>query len=462
MVAKYSEALVVLVIFVGVLMLSARYDLELRQMTVDSTFDSAGLYASYRRQNKEVMGSFSDFREVPEPESMVLSLSYWEQMANALKNLFDLQCWASTVNISKVVMPAIEANNKSVFHLGLNPSSLKFDDLFDLEYWNRMSSSLGFSPLVPQQHFLDHASRDVVYVQLLNLGNSYGCSSQKALTHQKWYKYLQSHKFHIIKMVCIDFRSASSHIISNEAFHRQVLDGIAHNVTVLFSNWEGIRRDYRIALKGSKCACRLEKNGGLKVSRQGYKYAPNGSAHMFLPSKRISSYVQHFLSEYMSGERYIAVMLRTEKLFRNKGNKDFIFQAPNNNSCARDIVLDWRSMVEKNNLSKTLFFSDIGGHGSMQWNSPAALTFSQYIQSMLHVEMKHDDINSIFEKLTSSKDSVQIAMLHQQLVAHATCVVIVGGGSFQSQTFNMYAHNHKGQECYTVRIETCKTSYTHY
>ena len=40
-------------------------------------------------------------------EPMVLGLDYWEQAANALSNLADLQCWAKMVaNISKVVEPS--------------------------------------------------------------------------------------------------------------------------------------------------------------------------------------------------------------------------------------------------------------------------------------------------------------------------------------------------------------------
>lgn len=64
-------------------------------------------------------------------EPMVLSLNYWEQSANALKNLIDLQCWAKTVNISKVVEPkvSLESYDKktSIFHFYTqNKEPLKF------------------------------------------------------------------------------------------------------------------------------------------------------------------------------------------------------------------------------------------------------------------------------------------------------------------------------------------------
>ncbi len=154
-------------------------------------------------------------------------------------------------------------------------------------------------------------------------------------------------------------------------------------------------------------------------------------------------------------------MLRTEKLFRNKNYKAIISRPPENNTCASDIISDWKGMMIGKNLSKT-YFSDVGIHGSMKWNSSSALKFSQYIHDTLPLQLTLTDVNFSLENMTNSRDSVQMAVLHQQLVAHASCVVIVGGGSFQSQTFNLYAHNHKGQECYTVRDSACKITYTHF
>ena len=46
---------------------------------------------------------------------MVLSVEYGEQSANGLKNLLDLQCWASSVGIHAVVEPSVLAGSKHVF-----------------------------------------------------------------------------------------------------------------------------------------------------------------------------------------------------------------------------------------------------------------------------------------------------------------------------------------------------------
>ena len=62
-------------------------------------------------------------------------------------------------------------------------------------------------------------------------------------------------------------------------------------------------------------------------------------------------------------------------------------------------------------------------------------------------------------KLTGSDNRVQIAVLSQQLVARARCVVAVGGGTFQAQALNMYAHSHRGRECYAMRSDECDSNY---
>ena len=95
----------------------------------------------------------------------------------------------------------------------------------------------------------------------------------------------------------------------------------------------------------------------------------------------------------------------------------------------------------------------------MKWNNTLALDFSRYVHNNIRLTLSLDRVNTLLEGLTGSKDSIQIAFLHQQLVARATCVVIVGGGGFQSHALNSYLHLHQGRECYSYRGHTCASSY---
>ena len=149
-------------------------------------------------------------------------------------------------------------------------------------------------------------------------------------------------------------------------------------------------------------------------------------------------------------------MLRIEKM-----ESSVIQTPPQNNECVKKIMADWNKMRGNQNLTKVLFFSDAGSHGSVTLDSPNAQSFSEYIGGALHLEIDQDEINHHFETATSSNNSVQIAVLQQELAARATCVMMVGGGLFQQHTLNMYAHSHRGRECYSVRDAHCRSLYIH-
>ncbi len=393
-------------------------------------------------------------------EPMALSLNYWEQTANAIMNLFDLQCWASTVSLSGVVEPSILRDwGSGVFHtLSEHSSRFTFRNFFDLDHWNSMSLKYSVSPLVSLQDFLENAARDIVYVQVIyhRFDREY-CRPLSSVAKSKWALFLRSKGFHLAKTVCINFSMNAS--MNEEEFREKIFEGIDHPVTVLFNRFRGISplgKGARLVMTGplsGACARRL-KNFDTSIHPTTVRYTPINSSSQIVPSKRIVEYVKRFISEKLSGERYIAVMLRTERL------KNLLPKKTESDTCASNVISDWEEMVAKNNIHKTLYFSDTENHGSLGWtDNRIATKFSRYIQNAMNLDLSVDQVNSIIEDMTGSKDSVQIAALHQQLVAHATCVVVVGGGRFQSQTLNMYFYNHRGQECYSYRDGFCNSSY---
>ena len=405
-----------------------------------------------------------DFTQVykysPKVEPMAFSTSYWEQSANALSNLMDLQCWAKTVNITKVLQPSIDLYSKSVFHFSPWGSGklLEFEDLFDVGNWNNLSSHYNFAQLVSLDYFLKHATRDIVYVSVKYNGGWFKCPKLKEIQKYKSYKFLTSKGFKFHESVCVDLKNGPQ-IISAKTFRDQVFKSTGPNVSLMFGTWAGIRKTYRLALNGTCTASSFGTLVGVGIDKNPettIKIKENSSAPLAV-NNRISSLVDCFLSQYMSGEKYIAIMMRTEKLHRT--NKTIFMVPPEHNFCAQAIVSDWKEMADKNNITKTLVLSDIGNHGSAGWHSDQALTFSKYIQKTVGTQNTVDKINRVFEKWTKSNNSVQIAILHQQLVARASCAILVGGGSFHTLTLNLHLHNHKGEECVAFRGWSCSKGY---
>jgi hypothetical protein len=401
------------------------------------------------RSEPDLVGKLNPVRE-----PMVLALNYWEQTANALKNLLDLQCWAHTVNIIKVVEPSIVPFQSSTFNFRLD-NDLQLRNLFDIAHWNNMSYERGYSSLVSLENFLANSIRDLVFVfiKYADWTAVPSCDAGIVTSLDDWYPLLNHMGFRVVKCVCIDFARRQRSITEKE-LGRLIFNNTHHGgVSLIFNQWRGIRVSERVALKDSRCSNCLRTMAYTEVSGEkshAINYTPLNSVSPIQPSQEIQRVLNHFLKQHLSGARYMAVMIRSEKISS--------FHFSSDSSCASRIISDVTTMRVERSITKTFFFSDLGSYGSANWDSQEALSFSDRIQGALNVSLTTPQLNAMLQS-TVSLNSVQVALLHQQLVAHATCVVMVGGGAFQMQTLHMYALRHRGQECYVFRHKNCERNY---
>ena len=393
-------------------------------------------------------------------EPMVMSLDYYEQIGTAAQNLFDLQCWASSVGIRSVVEPSVLAKwGSTSLMFSKDEKYLKFRDLYDITHWNLMSSNSNFSQLVSLEYFLKYGSKDVVLVQIkYAMFYSRRCQPLKEFANSDWFRFLSKNRFHIKKTVCFDYEKEPSHIFKEKTFRDKIFQGTGQNISIIFNLWEGVRTSgsKRVVIRGSKCNYDLGKLASVNTAPQPISkitYSPLTSCPN-MPSQRILNFFEIFKTKHLFGVKYVAVMLRTQKM-----NQSIISRQPESNSCIGEIIPDWKNIVADHNLTQTLFFTDVGKFGSLNWNNKYANKFSQYLENLLKLKMTLNEVNSALTEITGSTDRVQIALLHRLLVAHAECVIMIGGGAFQNQTLNMYAHLHVGRECYSVRNLHCVPQY---
>ncbi len=387
---------------------------------------------------------------------MILALQYWEQFSNGLKNLFDLQCWAKSVDIAHVVEPSVHQNPSSgVFGFSTSPVTV-LGDLLDLDHWNSIAVHQNYSLLVTMQYFLRYAVKDIVLVQLSNLKQpSKHCKPLVAsFQNSEWYSFLKRNGFSIIKTVCIDFKELPGHSITHREFYQRIVSDLkVINVTIIFDFWSGIRNDsgVRVALTDSKCSAVLRpfmRDEFVLEKPSEINYFP-GSIPVIKPSKKMLSYADKFLSAYLDGESYIAVMVRTEKLDASLLNP--------HDECVEQIISDWTGLTKDNNISRTFLFSDVGKHGSYNWKTnPRANNFISYLSKKLLVS---NEVNSLLDDIIEKSEHVKVAFLQSILVTRASCVIMLGGGLFQRQTLNRFAYYHSGHECYTYRDSACIQNY---
>ena len=383
-------------------------------------------------------------------QPMVLSSQIWEQTGMALKNLFDLQCWASSVNISQVLEPSICSNGKHVFGFGCQ-SDFNFRDFFDINYWNQMSLIRNNSILVSNS-LLQNAAKDVIYVQLkyVSFASSFKCKSLDKLAGHYWFTFFKKNGCNI-STVCIELP------ISDSAFENKIFgstDATQRNRTVIFSQWRGFNTGGigRVQLPETRCG-RSRATTGLVFTRPPAIEYPPFRLSPSLPSKQVIGYINRFLSEYIHGKPYVVVMIRSEKLKPN------LFRSPKFNNCMEGITSDYKRALDYMNGTKTLVFTDSGIYGSRSRKKDNVDRYSQYLQDHLDPELSLKQMDSALEDITRSNDSVLMAFVQSSLAARANCVLFLGGGSFHRLTLSTYAYNHRGHECYYFRNKDCTPQY---
>ena len=433
--------------------ISSKYDNHLMKEDQKHNPTNLGLNNSKHHRFHHLSRS-SQTSQTSFTQPMVLSLDYWEQTGNALSNLFALQCWARTLNITKVVEPYIYPGEQKVFHYSVksNETITRFQDIFNISHWNKISLMRNNSILVSNKDFLQFSLKEIIHVQLRFKIYSPKCKSYKDLKSYDWFKFLESNGFNI-STVCIERLEFP---VAEDVFQNKIFGSSRGNATILFDIWRGLsNQTFRLTLQGSRCVKKTPFGPYLTFKpTPEIKYLPYSLAPL-LPSQLVLSYIHTFVADYMRGTPYVAVMLRSERMDQSISSSPLKFS-----HCMEGIISDHRAALDHMNGNKTLLFTDSGSHGSLSlWWKAIASNFSQYLEDNLNLEMSPTELDAALEDITSSKDSVLMAIIQSHLVARATCVVVIGGGTFQRLTLNMYAIYHKGQECYFHRNSLCTPMY---
>ncbi len=397
-------------------------------------------------------GEGSDHREArPEDEdriskSMVLSLDYYEQTANAMRNLMDLQCWARTVNITGVVEPSVFSLPGKAFHFS-STSNFTFRDYFDIDQWNFANLNVKNSILVSLKYFIENSHKRIIFVQLKYSAHK-PCQSVEALSENQWFQYLESHGFHI-KTTCILVKFS----ITEDAFFRKIFsstDDFRH-ASIMFDQWRGTGQvSYRLKLSGSRCLKKVDMIAPIKSNNFDSLNYP------IAYSKRLLNYCYDFVSKHLDGMKYIVVMVRTEKLdFSIISDTDLA-----RNSCIKQINYDVKQAQRKTRTTQTLYFTDSGSHGTsavmyQEKKKHVAAIFCKYLEKTIDPIYSAKESSKKLELVTKSQDSILISLVQSALAAKADALVIVGGGSFQALTKSMYGIAHGGPKLFFSRDKFC-------
>ena len=401
------------------------------------------LYCSARTRSQYTPADYS------RQSGYILVLSFREQLTKASNNLFDLQCWAKTLNADvNIVEPFVETSHLVV---PLNSSKVKlfrFRDIFDFGVWRLLSGQHNFPPLVPWEEFNAEAPRQLIVVRFRYLTvkvirqSDYkeGCETSAELSAKIEY-LTEVYQFTVIREVCINFVSRDE--LSLLQFNQYLYGGIEpKSVTVLMEEWRGLgpqENGKRVVLPHG---CSLSQSQ--HVESMTYAW----------PSQKLICDSMKYKQKYFQGEDYISVMVRTEKVGRLNNSREFM------SLCFNKTLEQWRELKAATGIEKTFLAMDIGKYGSyslvdsIRYNHPFLHMYSDFIKEVFGQDATIKSWEASFESIVSTQDRGYIGSLQKTLAAQGKCMVLTGGGSFQRHS--RFIHNRINARMPTTCVQIIK------
>ena len=389
----------------------------------------------------------------------VLAASYFDQMTSATKRLFKLHGWAAKFNIS-VVEPFIIRSS----FLGLNEEAVKllskkrghstniarFSDVLNLDDWNayiKLKHSSN-ARMVLWEYFLNHAPRSIIYIMPRTLKQpSAKLQFQKCPDKITNLDFLSIYNFTVINAWCVDLPINIR--VSMDMFTYSILqDHLVSDVTIVFQLWKG---DTFFPTNTTSLA--TYKIVGLNQweMAKAVSYSPG-----------IMKSVEKYIRNYMGNQRYVAVMLRTQRALMRMGNLGLTMNASEVIShCTQQTIVKWNKIRQRENINATFLAMDIGEFGSRH-NSKFLqqhgmdVPINNLVTTLLGNDTTLESWEQSFVNVSPVLTPGIIAMVQKVLAAQSTCLILTGGGLYQKSTEKLYKEKHlHGEHWCSEKILKC-------
>ena len=409
--------------------------------------------------------------------SYLLTLYYFEQMSNALKNLMKLGPVAMNLDMRIVEPFAVHSRLYGV--PGLLPEKeapgnfYSLGTLFDLDSINQSLHSYSRASLVTFKDFILHAPRDIVVVYFMHQ------ETPRPRTFRLAHHYL--HILGIVERSPIAITDCTSEVLHEEQLYSGLLQAL-FNITVQYSinsfkitkflcvagekdtmvselaEFIGRGRRTVIFPEWRGCGyrtCNNELNHKyLSHSRPKLMYDMKGErgSHLNLSlthSKLVIRSADSYLEYLKMGKTFLAVYVRVEKLIKRDGKLyiDTKFQ----DCCIAALRKTIDTVKQAYHLSKVLFITDMGKYGSDSCQDSECEAESSKV--LLHVE---DAINAkmLDYDPRNTPDKVDnagfVAMVEMEMLVKATRLITVGSGLFKEKVTELFKSKPSAPEVYAL------------
>lgn len=347
----------------------------------------------------------------------VTTLDYSGQQGAGVQALLSLQCFFGHLSFpANVIEPAIIATKLtgSMFE-----ETLTLGDLFDLNYFNSVSSSHGYAEIISRDDFVQHNLKNVIYICTVgrckewptsdSIGNCYPMATNSLL------RGLQQIGYCVVKVVNINYRSLSVERIED------ILRELSEDIIIVFNKWKGLWVSHE--------RCDTVKDMFFNVP--------------FDPSPRLLKAAMSYENLYLKSKKYLAIMMRVEHALLNSRKLSL-------KKCLGDVIRIAKEIQVKGGYGLPMVAADIGKYGSHSWDdeikniTSKIIAEQQAINALKTLLDNRINFRQWEESFLSVSDGITnegyIAAIQRTIASRAQCLVLMGGGHFQGLALKDYLH----------------------
>ena len=422
-------------------------DIALADIQGTKTTVSTGQFTTESYRSKDGIIHSSMAINTAKTKGTILVSLYAEQQVGAAMNMFSLQKWAKSVNVS-VVEPFVQNSMLRlpiVFSHRELAAKLRFRDYFDINAWNNRSISMNGSTLISWETFIDQAPKKYIFVAVVN-----SLKKEKRLIYvddeimeQKYcndtfHSFIKRYSFYInwlqtklSRRVCLSFYKTAINI---DEFTNVIYgNNNSSDVIVWFQIWKG-----------------FSKNNRVRVHQEHFHRSPATLA-MLHTSKRILDDSQRYVREFLKSEsgKYTAISIRT--VVRGK-----YLPRNNHSSFFHNCIKELGSVINFANITDSKIFValDLGRFGDSVVEKFINRSIIKNIKTEIFQTVYNNSLTmwkweqSFIQATKGITDSGYIAAMQRTIVENGQCLVLFGGRSnFQRSLLLTYKEKHINESC---------------
>ena len=377
----------------------------------------------------------------------MLSLRYYEQQTQATRNLLQMQCLAHSVGM-RIVEPfviksmfVIPLYDHSMMEKHSQKSLLTFGDVVDTQVWNTEAfEKFGYTSIASWEEFLRNAPRKIVVscirqrsppkVLLPITGYDFhqGCPGTCFNVFDNSMNYLRQFGFRLVRKSCFNFVDFGGSILEDKFFENALGDYSPNEVTLLMNEFRGFFGFYRLPIN-SECGIVHFRTNNISI----------------LPSPRVLTDSQKYSTDVFRGRPYVAVVARIERVV--------LHRKKNMSKCSQEVVQILESINSSRGVSSTFLAMDIGRFGSQGSIRNNLQPYGEALfNSIYGNKWSFGEWEESFENSSSSNNPAYVANLQRTIAASGSCLILVGGGGFQSQAKNLYVRLHPDPSLWCIYL----------